>query len=84
MKNVEMTWEMLCENMHLMESITGRTLHHGETHYDTKPFYSALEDDVSLVNRVLAVYGIQPSGSHEEDLSLAIDLTEDAFFALTE
>ena len=78
------TWEMLCENMHLMESITGRTLHHGETDYDTAPFYATLEEDASLVNRVLAVYGIQPSGNPEDDLSLAIDLTEDAFFTLTE
>ena len=85
MKDMEnKTWEMLCENMHLMESITGRTLHHGESDYDTEPFFIVLEDDASLVNRVLAIYGIQSSENHEKDLSLAVDLTEEAFFTLTE
>ena len=84
MENVEMTWEMLCENIHLMESITGKTLHHGESDYDMKPFFSALETDEDLAKRVLAIYGIAPSGAQEKDLALAVDLTEEAFFTLTE
>ena len=84
MENVEMAWEMLCENIHLMESITGKTLHHGESDYDMKPFFSALETNDALVKRILAIYRIALSGNQEKDRALAVDLTEEAFFTLTE
>lgn len=84
MDYVEMTWEQICENIHLMERITGRMLHHGETHYDVEPFYTALAKDSSLVAQVLTIYGVETTGNADEDLEQAEVLTEEAFFVVTE
>jgi len=84
MDYMDMTWEQICENIHLMERITGRILHHGETDYDIEPFYTALANDSSLVAQVLSIYAVEATGNASEDLKQAEILTEEAFFAVTE
>ena len=79
-----MSWEQMCENIHLMERVTGRTLHHGETNYDVGPFYTALANDPSLVTQVLTTYGIETTGNAAEDLERAEMLTDVAFLTVTE
>ena len=84
MDYMNMTWEQICENIHLMERVTGRTLHHGETNYDARPFYTALANDSSLVAQVLTIYGIETTGNAAEDSEQAEMLTDVAFLTVTE
>lgn len=84
MVTVYATWEQLCENIRLMENITGQKLHHGETDYDASSFFSALANDSTLVARVLVIYGIKAVGNTGENLELAELLTDAAILEATE